>query len=492
MLRVSCSCGKVLKLNDELAGKKIRCPQCATVLAVKAPTSAAVLAKPAKRAAANDDDEAVASGPAPVRRKVAPPPDDGPSTPLPKKKKAIAVDDDDESPRPKKKYRAEDDEYDEDDDRPRKKKKKAEKGSPVLLIALVGGGALLLLLLIGGGVGAYFLFFKSSSTGTVNKDGSTTVKSEAVAIKFHVPNYTGSVREVTSVMETTNDNETVVQGQPKINNKGSGKIEFTAKMKVLGVDKNGHEAKVENTINKISIINSMPGTKPGELKPGTVIIRQLTTAGFHELVNKDGKPLPFEQQIIAQEVLKGSFAMPQDLTADDLVGTTAKQTAGNTWSVNADAWMKVFNGGANNKGGIKKDDISGTVKFVKAVEVSGKRYLDFEATVNIKIDVNDPFMGKVKGSVNFFWECRYPADFSTGPVKQTTRVEFDQTMENKIGVKEGTAVNHIKGTLTETMETRYITAGDPKAAPYTPRPPVNDFGGFPKDDGKKGGKSPRN
>jgi uncharacterized Zn finger protein (UPF0148 family) len=94
-IAVSCpSCDKALKVKDELAGKKVKCPACGEPIVV----------------AAADEPE--------------------PET---------AVQE------PRRKARE-----DEDDDRPRKKKKKKKKSNTLLWIALGGGAGLLLLLVVAG------------------------------------------------------------------------------------------------------------------------------------------------------------------------------------------------------------------------------------------------------------------------------------------------------------------------------------------------------
>src|SRR5271169_4149172 len=99
MLHVSCSCGKELTLNDDLAGKKIKCPACAKVVTVKAATSAAVSTRPMKPVADDEEsEEASVAGPAPAKKKTSPSANGGPSTPLPKKKKPVA-DDEEKLPR---------------------------------------------------------------------------------------------------------------------------------------------------------------------------------------------------------------------------------------------------------------------------------------------------------------------------------------------------------------------------------------------------------
>jgi len=57
MLRIECGCGKTLKVADEAAGKKVKCPACGELSLVQKPASAAVSAKPLPRTRPVDDDE---------------------------------------------------------------------------------------------------------------------------------------------------------------------------------------------------------------------------------------------------------------------------------------------------------------------------------------------------------------------------------------------------------------------------------------------------
>jgi len=64
MIKVTCKCGKVYKLSDEQAGKKVRCKQCKEVLEVPAPDAAEEAAAPAKEAAPAPAPAAPAAAPA--------------------------------------------------------------------------------------------------------------------------------------------------------------------------------------------------------------------------------------------------------------------------------------------------------------------------------------------------------------------------------------------------------------------------------------------
>jgi hypothetical protein len=157
---LQCDCGKTLKVSDDFAGKKARCPGCKAVLDIPAADGdeEAVVAKPKQRARDDDDD------------------DDRPRS----KKAARNDDDDDDEPRAKKAAR------DDDEDRPRKKKKKGSK--KLLLILLLGGGAVALVFfaVVGYAALAYFigLWPFGGGLGAEMKwvpDGCKHIRSERVA-----------------------------------------------------------------------------------------------------------------------------------------------------------------------------------------------------------------------------------------------------------------------------------------------------------------------
>ena len=95
MITFNCSCGKVLQVKDEHAGKRVRCPECQEISVAQAEPAFEVV----------DEDEAPLPIAKPTRAKSA---------------------DEDEDDRPRKKRRDDDD----DDDRPRRKKKKLKSKKP--------------------------------------------------------------------------------------------------------------------------------------------------------------------------------------------------------------------------------------------------------------------------------------------------------------------------------------------------------------------------
>src|SRR5205823_3858617 len=143
MLRIECGCGKTLKVADEAAGKKVKCPSCGQLTLITKPSEAAVSAKP-----------------------------------LPKRRPI---------------------EDDEEDARPAKKTKAAAKGGGCLLWVLLGGAAAAFfgLILFGGAVWYFFLRGDKPLTGP----GSAL---DPVAIKFFVPSKKGDKREIKIDMRAVN------------------------------------------------------------------------------------------------------------------------------------------------------------------------------------------------------------------------------------------------------------------------------------------------
>src|SRR6516165_8360724 len=153
-MRLACACGKNLRVNDALIGKRVKCPACGATIRVEAddivdqPATSPIAVVPRKRAPAPaDEDEAPPSKKrpriddeeeeSPPPRKKRPADDEEDEVPPPNKKRPVAADEEEESPRKRQR--------DEDDETPRKKKGKRKAGSGLLWIAL-GGGALALVL----------------------------------------------------------------------------------------------------------------------------------------------------------------------------------------------------------------------------------------------------------------------------------------------------------------------------------------------------------
>jgi hypothetical protein len=137
-------CDRQMKVKDEMAGRRVKCPGCGSAITVPSPEDEEQVAE-----------EAVAKK---VVRKTRPAEDDADDEPAPKKKRVVEDEDQGEE---------------EEEERPRKKKKKKKEGNKTVLIGAIVG-AVLLVFCLGGGLGSYFLFFKDKTkTPDQAKVGST-------------------------------------------------------------------------------------------------------------------------------------------------------------------------------------------------------------------------------------------------------------------------------------------------------------------------------
>jgi hypothetical protein len=116
---VQCDCGRSLRIKDELAGRKVKCPQCAAVLLVPRPETAA---EELGYELISDDAPEEEARP---RRKAKSDPDDGVQT-APRSRRPAAADDDEDEEDPEEARRRrkgrEDEERDEERRRSRRKK----------------------------------------------------------------------------------------------------------------------------------------------------------------------------------------------------------------------------------------------------------------------------------------------------------------------------------------------------------------------------------
>jgi len=190
MLDFKCDqCGKAMQARTEHAGKLVKCPGCEAKVRIPKPeeeeieeVEAVAVSKPAKKRKDEDDVEEVGvAATKPVKKaKVAALADVEDEDDRPKKRKA-QEEDEDEDDRPRKKKKADEDEDEEDRPKKKKKKKKAAAGGMMLWL-LIGGGVALVLLLVGGGLGTYFLFFSGSSADLdFVIDDATNFDSERIA-----------------------------------------------------------------------------------------------------------------------------------------------------------------------------------------------------------------------------------------------------------------------------------------------------------------------
>ncbi len=109
---LSCSCGKKLRVKDELAGRRVKCPACGGAIAVPA---------------AEAEFEVVEDEPAPAPKAKTSAPAKAGKKPV---RAAAALDGDEEEERPRRKSgrsKLDDDDDEDEEERPRKKKKRKSR-----------------------------------------------------------------------------------------------------------------------------------------------------------------------------------------------------------------------------------------------------------------------------------------------------------------------------------------------------------------------------
>jgi hypothetical protein len=131
-VKLSCPCGKVVRVRDELLGKKVKCPDCGKPVLVEEPAEEEEEESPPPRRAKAEEK---------ITRKKPPVEDlDDEEPPPPRKTKKP------DKAKPRSRNEEEEDEEeeaDEEEERPRKKgRKQARKTSLYLWLGLAGGGVL--------------------------------------------------------------------------------------------------------------------------------------------------------------------------------------------------------------------------------------------------------------------------------------------------------------------------------------------------------------
>jgi hypothetical protein len=180
------NCDKALRVRDELAGKRIKCPGCSTAITVPAEeapapkrSSATRAEKPApppppKRRPADDEED---EKPQRASRKSRDEDEDEDEDEAPKRSAAVRdtkpsarhkVDEEEEDEKPRRASRKGRDEEDEDDEDRFKKKDKKKAGSSLPLILGIGGGSVGLVLI---GLAVWWFFFTGSKPGGGGGDG---------------------------------------------------------------------------------------------------------------------------------------------------------------------------------------------------------------------------------------------------------------------------------------------------------------------------------
>jgi hypothetical protein len=464
-MRIECECGKFLKVDDSLVGKRVKCPGCGETMLVRGERAAIASGKP--RPAVMPDENTP-----PPRKRRNTDEDEGIQAP-PRKRRAVA-DEEEAVPRKRPAVRDVDDDEDEEESRPKKKKKKQQKGLPVGL--LIGGAAALLVLffvLVGGGIGAYFLFIRKSDGDPKTPTTGPGSKSDPVAVMFKVPAKVGESYD----LDVAFDGSMKIQGQAPFQGfqakDDSVRGKFQGQIKVVNVDNKGRESRAEMTVSSFTFNKGKGDQSP--LQANMTIIRDGSGFGT-TYTRKDGAALPFD----ALDGLQLFFGrnIIEESEDDELFGTREKKAVGDTWPVNKALIAKEFNKGAAGGGlSVQEANCSGTGKFTGVSEQGGVKCLDFEIQVNINQNGPQAMANGVQANVGIAMTItasyRMPADYSTGPLKQSMKLDMkcDIAAQGPGGVANATVA-----LFYNKVETRkYLTTGKGPAE-----------GGKGPRDGKKG------
>ncbi len=417
MIHVECLCGTTFEVADSYAGKRLRCPTCREYLTAGADSA--------------------------VRDRPPRPPlyvDELPSKP-PLERRPIGE-------------RA-DDRRDRDRDR----------GSGCVLAVL----CVLLLLVAVGAVAMWWWYLTGEEPeGTHAKATNTQTnlnggpgpgpqgKPPLYTVAFAVPSLIGDVRDVKVTMEAKGTSVMTPQNGPAVKNAGgTGPIVFQGRVKTVAVDPVGRATAQEFTVVSL--------TQRGQAveSPGAVYIAELGKGppSFRRKGGRPGEGLPpWLPRILMEAGADGGMA--EDLT----FGTPDPKAVGDSWLVNKEMAAQSLQ-----RIGMPTapEGISGGGKLVNAVNQGGTLFLDVESAVTLK--VTGSFKGPQgdvgrEGTLRLSVQIRVPADYATGPVKKTSKLEAKMTFKALAGPRAGEVEEkHDEETLT--TETTYYRAGVRDAPP---------------------------
>lgn len=401
MIVLECKCGKKLKVADTMAGKKVKCPECAAVLAVPAEA----------------DDDVVEAKASPTKQVVT----------SAKKQSSPAID------------------VDADEDRPRKKpgKKAAKSGSGMLLWLLLGGAAVAFFGLIAVGGGVWFFFFRGKP---LTGPGSV---SEPVAIKLWVPYQKNARRQLKGSFNSETTTAMEGQGAPK-GPKGDGNFKesgtFDVIIQTLEVNDQGEETKIEMTVQEFTTKMDGAGI-PNEvsLPRGTVYLGEKRKTRWTWTSRNGGVPGGIPEQF---RRIVGGPAIPDEAVVEKIFGTDKKVTVGETWPVNKAEFVKHAETTGPNNADLEVD---GTCKFAGVANEGGKAFLDVHYDITIK---QSKKKNELSGSGHA--EIRLPADGATGKVREVSKFTFTIVIGNEGGQQPG----KLTGSENVTLDITYLPPGD--------------------------------
>jgi hypothetical protein len=452
MIRLRCLCGLTLKVNEALAGRRVKCPQC----------HSSQLVPPAEAAHNGGPAPGGFPGAQPGEPRAAP----GAVSTQPLPRATLAGNAPRPLPRPVHRLP-----YDSG---------AGAGGSPLLLVVVLGGAGLVFLLLVGGGVGAYFLFFKQTGSTPSQVTGPAPVKGEGtpnaggagkggwgskgsqdtVVPKFWVPKKVGDVRD----LDFTLDMFDKFNDQVGLNNNlssGTTAQVFKGKIKTLSVGADGREASAEVTIDVLT--DTFNGQKSVVLQPGTVLIVECAGDNFVDVRYKDGGP--YNDGVGGSLIRKAVNLSPPNLDPDEMgkiFPAGDKKRARDTWSGSKETHAGLVNKNRTDK--LPPEAVSNSARVVAIFKEGGVTYIDLEVTLVVTfkdfretVYKGQPADLKVNGENKQVFTYRFPADYSTGPVKSSWKNTVNLRQEGTINGQNAVAVTEIRDSWNEAA--KYSGAG---------------------------------
>jgi hypothetical protein len=419
MVRIHCSCGKILKVDDALAGNRVKCPACSAPLVVPQPAPAAVTAQPP----------------------LAPPPD-AVKVPSGRKFNDVPV-----------------------DARPRRKQA-PKQGNPLVWL-LVGGGAAALVLVGLLGAGAWFLFFRGKPSDNPTAAGPAAGEqpfnndSRKWPIKFFVPSKKGDKREVTLDVEASDWVRLEAPGadgdfwkdhksrEVKLNSK----VEAT--LWVLAVNAHGEETRVEATITSFQggyHGQNVPPEKRDRLSipRGTVLIGEKVDDRW---TWRDPKG-----KVAADAYMELDFLVATEgPSSDRMYGTDERKPPDTGWLVNVEEIKRVHDAKTANrpKGGDNLDDPaaerSGSTRLVSVGDVDGRTWLHLSVLLRTELK-----MARNEAESQLTYDLFFPADYATGPGVREVWLHATSKKEDDVSQGPGRPPVHVVTSTTVNIRTKQV------------------------------------
>jgi hypothetical protein len=224
--------------------------------------------------------------------------------------------------------------------------------------------------------------------------------------------------------------------------KANNKVEFKAVVEVLGVEK-GRETKLQITVEKLVLIAD--GGEPREaLKPGSVVLAE--TANKKTVFapkDKEQKLSPLAERILPRLVSTSRG----EVTENEVFKNDKPQKVGATWPADPKELAEQF------KSLGKLDMLAGTAKLAGIQAISGKEYLELQATYSLK-GPGPAGEGLVPGGLSVLATLRrvIPADYSTGPIEENLEVKMTHIIKGKPGSPNAGLL--VDGSSTDTTATK--------------------------------------